>query len=257
MRRNTLILLAVASLAGFPLQEAKAAIVLGTAGNFAVLAGTTVANTGFTTLTGDLGVSPGTSITGFETITLNGTVHQTDLVAAQAQQDLTTAYTAAATLPFTQDLSSTVLNGLTLTPGVYSFSSDANLIGTLTLNNQNNPNAQFVFQIGALLTAASGSTVIETNVGSMLPGSNVFWQVGDTATLETTAAFQGHILALNSINLRTGATILNGSALARNAQVTLQGNTITNSVVPEPATMALALFGGALSLMKRSRRDAR
>ena len=139
------------------------------------------------------------------------TTHAADAVALQAQNDLTTAYNAAAGLVHTQDLTGQDLGGLTLMPGVYFFSSSAQLTGTLTLNDQGDPNAQFVFQIGSTLTTASNSSVVTINGGSM-PGCTVFWQVGSSATLGTGTAFEGHILALTSITLNTGATILDGSA---------------------------------------------
>jgi len=199
-----------------------------------------------------VGVSPGSAITGFPpgSITPPYTTHAGDAVALQAQNDLTTAYNTAAGLAPTQDLSGQDLGGLTLTAGVYFFSSSAQLTGTLTLDAQGDPNALFVFQIGSTLTTASGSTVMTINGGGADPGCNIFWQVGSSATLGTTTAFEGHILALTSITLNTGATILNGSALARNGAVTLDSNTITNcvstAVIPEPSTMSLALIGGAL-----------
>ena len=136
------------------------------------------------------------------------------------------------------------LGGLTLSPGVYFFATSAQLTGTLTLDNLGDPLAEFVFQIGTTLTTASNSSVVTIN-GGALPGSTVFWQVGSSATLGTNTAFEGHILALTSITLTTGATILDGSALARNGAVTLDTNTIINAV-PEPATLTLALLGGAL-----------
>jgi Ice-binding-like/PEP-CTERM motif len=238
-----------------------APINLGTSGNFAVLAGTTVTNTGPSVIDGgDVGVSPGSAITGFPP---GATVppfvlHAADAVAAQAQVDLTTAYNAAAGLAPTQDLTGQDLGGLTLTPGVYFFSSSAQLTGTLTLNDQGNPNAQFVFQIGSTLTTASNSSVVSINGGSM-PGCDVFWQIGSSATLGTGTAFEGHILALTSITMTTGATILDGSALARNGAVTLDTNTITNCAqVPEPGTfmlLASAVVAG-VSLRKRFHRAA-
>jgi len=249
MRCKTLLLMAITALASFPLQ-AKASIVLGTAGDFAVLAGSTVTNTGPSVIAGgDVGVSPGSAITGFPpgTVVPPFTMHAADAVAAQAQNDLTTAYNAALALTPTQNLTGQDLGGLTLTPGVYFFSSSAQLTGTLTLNDLGDPNAQFVFQIGSTLTTASDSSVLTINGGSM-PGCSVFWQVGSSATLGTGTAFEGHILALTSITLNTGATILDGSALASNGAVTLDTNSIANciTVVPEPTTITLVLIGVAL-----------
>ena len=244
MKRKILILLAITALAGFPLQ-AKADIILGTAGDFAVLAGSTVTNTGSSIIDGgQVGTSPGSAITGFPpgVVVAPFTMHAGDAIAVHAQNDLTIAYNAAASLAPTQDLTGYDLGGLTLVPGVYSFTSSAQLTGTLTLNNQGYPNAQFVFQIGSTLTTASNSSVVMIN-DALTPGSNVFWQVGSSATLGTGTAFEGHILALSSITLNTGATILDGSALARTGAVTLDTNIITN-VVPEPATMTLILIGG-------------
>jgi len=253
MRCKTLILLAITALAGFSLQ-AHAAVILGTAGDCAVLAGSTVTNTGSSVIDGgDVGVSPGSAITGFPpgTIATPFTTHIADALAAQAEVDLATAYDAAAGLTPTQILTGQDLGGLTLVPGIYFFSSSAQLTGTLILNDLGDPNAQFVFQIGDTLTTASNSSVVTINGGSK-PGSSVFWQVGSSATLGTGTAFEGHILALSSITLNTGATILDGSALARNGAVTLDTNSITNSV-PEPATMTFVLLGGAMLARLRPR----
>ena len=259
MRGKTLILLAIAALAGFSLQ-AKAGIMLGTAGDFAVLAGSTVTNTGSSVVKGGhVGVSPGSAITGLPPgiVVPPFKMHAAHAVASHAKNDLTTAYNAAAALSPTLDLTGTDLGNLTLTPGVYFFSSSAELTGTLTLDAQSDPNAQFVFQIGSTLTTASDSSVVTINCGSMAGcGCNVFWQVGTSATLGTRTAFEGHILAQESITLVTGATIL-GSALARTGAVTLDSNSITNCVIPEPATMTLALLGGAMLLIRRSHRGGR
>ncbi len=257
MKTNTSILLAITALAGLS-SQAKSAVVLGTAGDFAVLAGSTVTNTGSSVISGGhVGVSPGTSITGFPPATVNGpyTLHPADAVSVAAQNDLTTAYNTVAGLMSTMGLTGQDLGGLTLTPGVYTFSTSAQLTGKLTLDAQGDPNAQFVFQIGSTLTTASNSSVVTINGGS-IAGGNVFWQVGSSATLGTGTAFEGHILAMDSITLTTGATMLNGSALARTGAVTLDTNTITNytipnGVIPEPASMGLALIGGALAMMRR------
>jgi len=138
---------------------------------------------------------------------------------------------------------------LTLTPGVYFFASSAQLTGTLTLNTEGNPNAVFVFQIGSTLTTASNSAVVFT---SSLTDKNVYWQVGSSATLGTTTAFAGNILALTSITLNNGASIGCGSALAINGAVTMNNNVIGGgcgggSTVPEPGTMSL--MGSGLAIL--------
>jgi hypothetical protein len=242
-----------ATLAGFP-PQAKAAILLSTAGDFAVLAGATVTNTGSSIIDGGhIGVSPGSAITGFPPglLTPNFAMHSADAIAHQAQLDLAAAYNAATNLAFTLDLTGQNLGGRTLLPGVYFFASTAQLTGTLTLDNQGDPNAQFVFQIGTALTTATDSSVVTIN-GGTTPGCSVFWQIGSSATLGTGTDFEGHILALTSITLNTGATILDGSALAQGGAVTLDTNSVTNCVpTPEPATLTLALIGVALLSIRR------
>jgi Ice-binding-like len=208
---------------------------LGTADSFAILAGSTVTNTGQTVITGDLGVSPGTAVTGFPPGTVDGAQHKADAVALLAKTDLVTAYNnAAGQTPFV-DKTGQDLGGQSLTPGVYRFSSSAQLTGTLTLNGQGNSNAVFIFQIGSTLTTASNSKVVLINGASPC---SIWWQVGSSATLGTGTQFQGNLLALTSISLTTGANILPGRALARNGAVTLDTNRITkpaSCTAPSPS----------------------
>lgn len=206
---------------------------LGTAKSFGVLAGQTVTNTGPTRISGDLGLHPGTSVTGAPAV-VNGTSHITDAVALKAKDDLTTAYNNAAGEPCspTNTLTGKDLGGLTLTPDVYCFKSSAGLTGTLTLDGKNDPNAVFVFQIGSTLITAPNSTV------SVINGNpcNIYWQVGSSATLDTTTKFVGTIMALTSIALNTGAQIVPGRALARNGAVTLDTNVITRPDICAPGS---------------------
>ena len=202
---------------------ASAQALLGTSQSFGVLGASAVTNTGPTTVTGDLGVSPGTSITGFPPGSVTGVIHMTDAVASQAQADTTTAYNALAGMACNTVLTGQDLGGLTLTPGVYCFTSSAQLTGMLTLNAQGDPNAVFVFQIATALTTASNSSVQVINSGQ---SCNVFWQIGSSATLGTNTNFIGSIIALASVTLNTGAT-LTGRALARTGAVTMDTNAIT------------------------------
>ncbi|MBB5045749.1 hypothetical protein HNR60_000484 [Rhodopseudomonas rhenobacensis] len=198
---------------------------LGSAANFAVLAGSAVTNIGPTVLIGSLGLSPGSSVSGFPPgmVTAPGGIYIGDAIAIQAQIDLASGYNAIASRPTTGDLTGQDLGGLTLTPGVYNFAATAQLTGALTLNALGNPNAIFIFNVGSSLTTGSASSV--TVIGGGL-GSNVYWRVGSSATLGTTTSFVGDILALSSITLNTGANISCGSALARNGAVTLDTNNI-------------------------------
>ena len=210
-----------------------------TVGTFGVLAGSTVTNSGNTIVIGNLGVSPLTAITGFTGIApggpgiVTGTIHSADAVAAQAQAELLAAYNAAKNAASTGTRNGD-LGGLTLFSGVYTASSSLGITGTVTLDAQNNANAQFIFQIGSALTTATGSNV--NLINGALP-ANVFWQVGSSATIGTSASFSGNILAFSSISFGTGAS-LQGRALARNGAVTLLDNAITT-----PATLGGPLGG--------------
>jgi hypothetical protein len=206
---------------------------LGTAASFAVLGASTVTNTGPSVITGDLGLYPGSSITGFPPGIVNGTIHQTDAVAMQAQADALTAYNSLAGQPCSTILTGMDLGGKTLTAGVYCFSSSAQLTGTLTLDAQGNPNAVFIFQIGSTLTTASNSSVVMINSG--VP-CNVFFQVGSSATLGTGTLFLGNILALQSDTLTTNATVEPGRVFALHAAVTLDTNTISVAPCSIPST---------------------
>jgi type VI secretion system secreted protein VgrG len=253
--RLALTLPAIAAMLAMAPRAGAAIVALSTAGNFAVLGGSTVTNAGASAIAGgDVGVSPGTAITGFPpgTIAAPFTEQAGNPVAARAEADLATAYATAAGLAPTRVLTGQDLGGLTLSPGVYSFGSTAQLTGTLTLDDQGDPNAQFVFQIGSTLTSAVGSSVVTIN-GGTAPGSAVFWQVGSSATLGSETAFEGHILAFASITLETGATLLDGSALALNGAVTLDSNAITNAVVPVPEPMAMGALMVPAALLRRHR----
>ncbi|MEO8273841.1 MAG: ice-binding family protein [Chloroflexota bacterium] len=201
------------------------AIGLGTANSFAVLAATTITNTGTSTITGDVGLHPGSDVTGFGTVTVHGATHVADAVALSAKNALVTAYDdAAAATPVTPV--ATELGGTTLTPGVYG-SDTLGLTGTLTLDGA----GVYVFQASSTLITAPNSAVSLINGAS---ACDIYWQVGSSATLNTTTRFKGTILALTSISLKTGAT-LQGRALARNGAVTLQSNTIDSSACAAPS----------------------
>jgi hypothetical protein len=231
-----------------------AQISLGTAASFSVLAGSAVTNTGSSVVGGNVGISPGTAVTGFPPgiVTPPSTIHVADAVAAQAQVDLTTAYNAILATPILVDLTGIDLGGLTLTPGVYGFNTSAQLTGTLTLDALGNPDAVFIFRIGSTLTTASGSAILVTNGGSGC--KNVFWQIGSSATVGTATNFAGNILALTSITLTTGANV-SGRLLARNGAVTLDNNAIPLCAPPvvcpvvslNPKALAAGVVGTAYS----------
>jgi type VI secretion system secreted protein VgrG len=199
----------------------RAAPSLGRAGSFAVLGGSTVTNTGATAITGDLGVSsPGVSVTGFPPGTMaRGAQHVGDPAANQAQADAQGAYAVLAGKACNTPLTGQDLGGKSLSPGVYCFTSSAQLTGQLVLDGRGKRDGVWVFQIASTLTTATNSSVVMSKSGR---AGNVFWQVGSAATLGTGTAFAGNILAYSSITMNTGAR-LSGRALAR-AAVTLDSN---------------------------------
>jgi Ice-binding-like/Bacterial Ig-like domain len=190
-------------------------------GGFSVLAGSTVTNTGSTTITGSVGIFPGTAITGFPPGLASGTIDLADSAAAQAQAALTAGYLDAAGRSGSTSVAGDLV-GRTLTAGVYKSTSSLEVSGDVTLDAQGDPAAVFIFQIASTLTTGSGSHVILANGAS---ACNVFWQVGSSATLGTNSIFKGNILALTSITVTTGVNI-NGRVLARNGAVTLDDNVI-------------------------------
>ncbi len=245
-RRFGLSFLVVSSIIGsatallFTGQHAQAGIVptvsMGTAANYSVLAATTVTNTNLSVLGQSVGLSPGTSVTGFPpgVVLPPALIETTNATTIQAQIDLTAAYVDAAgrSVEFTQ--TNPDLVGQTLVPGVYAATAKAplGLSGQLVLDGQNNPNAVFIFQTDSTLITSSGSSIILINGATEC---NVFWQVGSSATLGTGSVFVGSILALTSVTVQSGV-IVRGRALARNGAVTLDNAVFTQpSCVPSVA----------------------
>lgn len=203
--------------------SAESAVGLGTAESFAVLAGSGITNTGATTITGDVGSFPTTTQTGFGSVTLNGTNHFGDAVTQGAKTALITAYDeAAGRSPVTNV--PVELGNTTLFSGVYG-APTFGLTGTLTLDAQGDPDAEFIFQAGSTLVTASDSRVVMLNGGDPC---RVVWQVGSSATFGTRTSFVGDVLAMTSITANNAATF-QGRLLARNGAVTMDNNTITNA----------------------------
>jgi hypothetical protein len=219
------VILAVSLALAIPAVVQAAPVNLATASPFVVLGGTTVTNEETSVLNGDLGVSPGTALTGFGSPSVvTGVEHAADGVASGAQSNLTTAYNVAAEQPST--LLTGNLGNRKLGPGAYSYGSAALLTGALTLDGEGDPGAEFVIQVGSQLTTASGSSVVLENGASPC---NVYWQVGSSAVLGTTTAFAGNLMALTSISLNNGV-VVNGRMLARNGQVSLINDVLTRPV---------------------------
>ncbi|WP_219728375.1 ice-binding family protein [Streptomyces cahuitamycinicus] len=217
------LLVAAAVVAVTPMRADAATFVdLGEAESYAVLAGSTVTNTGPSVVTGDVGVSPGTAITGFPPGTVvDGTIHA-GAAAAGAQAALGTAYDDAFGQPTEFNLSAAPVTP-TLIPGTYAVESGLLVNGTWTLDAGGNPDAVWVFKVPAGLTTASGSNIVLQNGAQ---ACNVFWVTDESATLGSDSNFVGTLMALTSITVNSGATV-EGRVLARNGAVTLDNNVIT------------------------------
>lgn len=227
---------------------AQPTVNLGTTSTFAVLAGSTITNTGTTTINGsvggDVGLYPGTMFTGQANVSTSGTVHLADSVAIAAKNDLVTAYNDAAGRTPVSTIPSE-LGGTTLAPGIYNSADGTfHITGTLTLDAKGDPDGVFVFKTASTLITASGSNV---NLINSARFCRTFWPVGSSATLGTNSHFVGHIFAMTSITANAGATV-QGQLLARNGAVTLDNNIITNGIcetTPPPVPDTAILLSAA------------
>ncbi len=201
---------------------------LGTAGTFAILAGSEITNTGPTVITGDVGISPGSAITGFPPgVVMDGTVHSADAIAAQAKADLNTAYNNAATHSGSPVVTTGDLAGLTLTPGLYVSDTSLELsAGDLTLDGEGDPSSVWVFQMATTFIAFSGRKVVLINGAR---DTNVFWQVGSSTVIGTYAEVAGNFLTQTSISAQTGA-LISGRLLTQTGAVTLDTNNVVRTI---------------------------
>jgi hypothetical protein len=201
------------------------AISLGAAAGFALLGSATVTCTNSSAVTGDVGVSPGIAITGFDaSCTLSGNLHAQDAAATLAHADLLVAFDELGAQPCEEDLTGVELGGLTLPPGVYCFDTTAGVTGGLTLDAGGDSAASWIFQVGSAITTGPGSTMTMAGGGD---SCNVFWRVGTSAVLGTTSSFKGNILASASVSLTSGSS-LEGRALALDAAVTSDNNLVSS-----------------------------
>jgi hypothetical protein len=204
---------------------------LGAARGFAVLAASTVTNTGVSAISGDLGLSPGVSVTGFPPGMLAGTMRVTDPTSAQAQLDLTAAYNDAAGRTLGAIMLAGNLGGMTLAPGLYKSTSSLEISsGDLTLDAQGDANAVYIFEMASTLVTTTGRKVI---LAGGAQAANIYWQVGSSATLGVSSVFKGNIMALASITANNGAAI-EGRLLARTAAVTLDNNLVNLPIASVP-----------------------
>lgn len=209
---------------------AQETVALETADPFAILAGSTVTNDGSSHITGDIGLHPGTSITGFGDATVDGDFHIADEVAEKAKADLLNAYNDAFARP-TNDTLATELGGNEVLPGVYDSSAGTfEITNELTLNAQGDPDAVWIFKMASTLTTAVDSSVLLTNGAQ---ACNVFWQVGSSATINDGSDVKGNVLAQTSISMKDGAA-LEGRALALDGAVTLIKNDIAIAECDDP-----------------------
>jgi len=225
---------------------------LGAAQNVAIASYAGVTNTGPSIVNGNIALSPLITITGFSVSNppgpgiVTGTVHYNDTPAQNARADAMTAYNTLAGQAYlpANDKTGVDLGGLTLTPGVYHFNTSAGLTGALTLNTLGDPNAVFIFQIGSSLTTATGSSVVVAGGGT----PNIYWQVGSSATLNSTTAFDGNILALASVTMKTNASLANGRAIALNGSVTMESNGISSPAALNTPALGRFWNGSASNL---------
>jgi hypothetical protein len=216
--------------------HAQSNVPLGAAGNFRVLAGTTVTNTGMTVVKGNLGVSPGSAVTGFPPGKVTGAIDKANTAAANAQLALGIAYNDAFGRTNCPHAVAGNIGGQTLSPGLYKSTSSLSISsGDLTLTANGHSAGVFIFQIASKFTVTSGRHVI---LAGGAQANNIYWVVGSSAALGTTAIVYGNILAHKSITLATGA-VLNGRALAHIGEVTMEGNTIASVPIAFPTVSTL------------------
>lgn len=218
---------------------------LGTVDSFVILGGSTITNTGTSVITGDLGLSPGVAVTGFPPGTLTGTQHVADALAASAQLDLATAYSALSQLPI--NTVPTELGSTVKIPGVYdSAAGTFGITGTLTLDAEGDSTAVFIFKTASTLITAASSNIVFVNGAQ---ACNVFWQVGSSATLGANSNFKGNILAVASITLTTGAAV-EGRLLAQSGAVTLDTNVVTKATCTVPPHSRGEKTSGSITVVK-------